>query len=125
MHFPFVQEGFVEAEALERVSQRSVSIMKDIGSHMPEDQREGEKIVIKNTFLQVVRKEPGRPRADSTTSVLKPTWSVGSPVHQPLQNPVPLSSEETEVMSRDQFLDVLVVEETWFSRFPPPRTGWI
>ena len=70
--FYFVQGEFVESEAPERVSQRTVSIMKDIGSQLPEDQREGEEIVVKNTFLQVVRKEPGRPRADLTPSVWKP-----------------------------------------------------
>ena len=90
---PFVQEEFVESEALESFSQCTVSIMKDIGLQLPEDQREGEEIVIKNSFLQVVRNAVdgvqsrhrrfgGRPRAVSTPSVWKPVCGVGSPVHQ-------------------------------------------
>ena len=67
MPSPFV----VESEAPERVLRRTVS-MKDIDSQLPEDQGEGEEMVIENTFLQVVRKEPGRPCAVSAPSMWKP-----------------------------------------------------
>ena len=79
--FPFAQEEFAKAEvpelrsaeqviidtSQERVSQRTVNILRSIGSKSPEDQKEGGKIAMTNTFLQVIRKEVGgRLRAMST-----------------------------------------------------------
>ena len=82
--FPSVQEGLVESEDRERVSQRTTSIMKDIGSQLPEDQGEGEEIVIKNTFPQVVRKQPSRPRAHLVPSLWKPECANESIVEVPV-----------------------------------------
>ena len=67
-----MQEEFVESEAAERASQRTVSIMKDIGSQLPEDQREGERDCRQKHLPSSVRKEVDRPRADLTPSVWKP-----------------------------------------------------
>ena len=50
-----------------------------------------EETVCKNTFLPVIRKVPGRPRACSV-----PSWWV------------PFREEKEEVMNRDQLLDVVV-----------------
>ena len=90
-----VQEEFVESEAPERVSQRTVGIMKDIGSQLPEDQREGELSLKKTLFF----KWSGRNTADRvqtrpTPSVWKPDCGVGSPVHQPLDSRCPCATRE-------------------------------
>ena len=113
---PFVQEEFVESEALESFSQRTVSIMKDIGSIAggPERRRG---YCHQNTFLQVVRNPAdgvqsrhrrfgGRPRAVSTPSVWKPVCGVGSPVHQLLDE------MEVMILNSQERINESIVEVT-------------
>ena len=116
--FPFVQEELVESEAPERVLRRTVS-----GHRLAIGTGPGRRIGHchqKHLFLQVVRKELGRPRADSAPSI----WKREHVNECTVEVPVPLFREETvEVRSTDQILDVPVVEEPVFKIFPP-RTVW-
>ena len=90
-----------------------------IGSQPPEDQSEcwhviaelGEEVIIRNTFLQVVRKEFGRPYAGSTPAVLK--FVCGSMCEEQIVHVlIPLGQEEfveseSEALARLSVLPII------------------